>query len=273
MPTLKPTSSYAERAPHQARGLAESFGLDPERYHRTRPRYPGELVDRLLALTAGPDLLDVGIGTGVAARPFAEAGCRVLGVEVDPRMAAFATEHGFDVEVGRFEEWDPAGRSFDAIVSGQTWHWVDPGEGAAKAAGLLRPGGLLAVFWNVQQPPPRLARAFSEVYRRVLPDTPFAAGGRDPLDGYERILMATAGGIGATGAFEEPERWRFDWSRPYAKEEWLDQVPSFGGHGAFPEAKLEELLAGIGQAIDAAGGGFTMRYATLAVVATVVARE
>jgi hypothetical protein len=32
-------------------------------------------------------------------------------------------------------------------------------------------------------------------------------------------------------------------------------------------AKLEELLAGIGAAIDAVGGSFTMRYTTVAVTA------
>jgi len=34
-----------------------------------------------------------------------------------------------------------------------------------------------------------------------------------------------------------------------------------------PPAKLDELLAGIGAAVDAAGGGFTMRYTTVVVTA------
>jgi len=270
MPTIPPsTPSSGPREPHQARRLAESFGADPERYDRTRPDYPQELMDRIVASTPGPDLLDVGIGTGVAAQPLRAAGRRVLGVEADARMAAFARGRGFDVEVGRFEEWDAAGRTFDAIVAGQTWHWIDPSAGAAKAAGLLRPRGLLVVFWNVQQPPPELAQAFSEVYRRVLPDTPFAGSPRNPLDAHDRILGPTIEGIEATGAFLEPERWRFDWTQPYTKDEWLDQVPTFGGHSRFPRGTLEELLRGIGDAIDAAGGRFTMGYATVAIVATV----
>ncbi len=197
----------------------------------------------------------------------------MLGVEVDPRMAAFATEHGFDVEVGRFEEWDPAGRSFDAIVSGQTWHSVDPGEGAAKAAGLLRPR---AVSWrssgtcSSRRPGWRGRSRRSTVGSSPTPLLPPVVATRSTATSGSSWPRPVA------SARRERSRSRsegFDWSRPYAKEEWLDQVPSFGGHGAFPEAKLEELLAGIGQAIDAAGGGFTMRYATLAVVATVVARE
>lgn len=60
-------------------------------------------------------------------------------------------------------------------------------------------------------------------------------------------------------AFSEPERWRFDWEQHYTKDQWLDQVPAFGGHSQFPQAKLDELLAGLGAAIDATGGSFTMR--------------
>jgi hypothetical protein len=48
----------------------------------------------------------------------------------------------------------------------------------------------------------------------------------------------------------------------------LEQVPTFGGHSQFPPGKLDELLAGIGAAIDAKGGSFTMEYAAVVVTAT-----
>jgi SAM-dependent methyltransferase len=261
MPTI-PSSP-----PHRARAIAESFGVDPARYDRTRPTYPQVLIDRILDEAPGHEVLDVGIGTGVSARPFRAAGRHVLGIEPDERMAAFARAHGFDVEVSTFEDWNPAGRRFDLIVAGTTWHWVDPDAGAAKAAELLRPGGRLAVFWNVQQPPPELAHAFAEVYRGVLPGTPFAAGTADPLASYGGIFDRAADAIRSTGAFAEPERWRVDWARPYTREEWLDLVPTAGGHGLFGPEKLDELLTGLGAAIDAAGGGFTMWYAAVAVTA------
>jgi len=260
MPTIPP--------PHQAREVAESFGADPERYDRTRPRYPRGLVDAVIAGSPGGDLLDVGIGTGVSARPFQAAGCRVLGVEVDPRMADFARQQGFEVEVARFEDWDPAGRSFDAIIAGMTWHWIDPALGAKKAAGLLRPEGRLAVFWNVGQAPPPLARAFSEVYQRVLPGTPFARAPGDPLAAYEQFFKRTADEIRRLSAFDEPQRWQFDWEQVYTRDQWLEQVPSFGGHSQFAPTKLDQLLAGLAAAIDAIGGSFTMRYAAVAVTAS-----
>lgn len=266
MPTLP--SSQAADAPHRARLVAESFGTDPERYDRTRPRYPRALVDRIIAGSPGRDVLDVGIGTGVSARPFRAAGCRVLGVEVDARMAAFAREDGFDVEVAKYEEWDPAGRTFDLIIAGMTWHWVDPAAGATKAADVLRPGGRLAAFWNVGRPPPQLARAFSAVYRRVLPGTPFAAMPSDALAAYERILKKAADEIRQTAAFDEPQRWRLDWEHRYTTDEWLEQIPTFGGHSRLAPTQLDQLLTGIADAIDATGGSFTMRYAAVAITAS-----
>ena len=265
MPTLP--SDPTARAPHQARQMAESFGTDPERYDRTRPRYPNALVDQIIAATPGLEVLDVGIGTGVSAQPFQAAGCRVLGVEVDPRMAEFARGRGFDVEIARFEDWDPAGRSFDALIAGMTWHWIDPAVGAAKAATVLRPNGLLALFWNVARPPAELAHAFSDVYRRVLPDTPFAAAPRDPVTAYNRLLETTCAAIRATSAFTEPEPLRFDWECSYSTEEWLDQVPTFGGHGTLPPEQLAQVMSGIRTALDNAGGAVTITYAALAITA------
>ncbi|MBV9417142.1 MAG: class I SAM-dependent methyltransferase [Solirubrobacterales bacterium] len=265
MPTLP--SSPAPAEPHRARGAAESFGTDPERYERTRPQYPQGLVDRIVAGSPGRDVLDVGIGTGFCARAFRAAGCRVLGVDVDARMAAFAREDGFDVEIARFEDWDPAGRTFDLVIAGMTWHWVDPTAGATKAALLTRPGGRLATFWNIALPPPELARAFSAVYEQVLPDTPFAAMPRDPLAAYERIFIKTADGIRHTGAFGEPQRWQFDWERRYTTDQWVDQVPTFGGHSKLPPAQLDQLLTGIAAAIDASGGSFTTSYAAVVITA------
>jgi SAM-dependent methyltransferase len=72
-----------------------------------------------------PGVLDVGCGTGIAARQFQAAGCRVLGVDPDPRMVGLARQSGLEVEVAAFETWDPAGRVFDAVIAGQAWHWVD----------------------------------------------------------------------------------------------------------------------------------------------------
>jgi SAM-dependent methyltransferase len=85
-------------------------------------------------------------------------------------MAEFARASGVDVEVATFETWEPAGRTFDAIVSGTAWHWVDPVAGAAKAAEVLRPGGVLAPFGHVCELPPPVAAALAEALRRTAPE-------------------------------------------------------------------------------------------------------
>jgi SAM-dependent methyltransferase len=268
MPTIPSESPPdVERAPHRHRQLAESFGLDPERYDRTRPRYPEAMVRAIVDASPGPDIVDVGCGTGIAARQFETAGCRVLGVEVDARMAEVARRHGLEVELSAFEAWAPAGRTFDAVIAGQTWHWVDPVAGAAKAAEVLRPAGRLALFWNMFQPSPEVADAFSAVYRRVMPDLPYRPWQAPVPDESSSFFTRPADGIRAAEAFSDPERWRFAWERSYDRDEWLDQLPTAGGHNRLPPEQLEALLSGTGDAIDSLGGSFTMRYDAVVITA------
>jgi len=255
--------------PHTRRAIAESYGSDAERYDRTRPRYPDALVERIAAESPGRDVLDVGAGTGIAGLAFRAHGCRVLGVEPDARMAAFARGRGLQVEVARFEEWDPAGRTFDAVVAGTVWHWVDPVTGADRAARVLRPGGRLALFWNAFQPAPEVAEAFTGAYARALPDLPFVMDWRRTTgpDAYAGVCATAADGIRQASAFGEPEEWRFGWDRVYTREEWLDQVPTFGGHGQLPADQLDTLLSAVGDAVDALGGRFSMHYTAVVVTA------
>ncbi|TDE60330.1 class I SAM-dependent methyltransferase [Nonomuraea mesophila] len=259
-----PTSSTQGNQPHRLRQVAESFGTNAERYDRTRPRYPDALVERIVAAGPGPRLLDVGSGTGIAARQFQAAGCQVLGVEPDPRMADLARQTGVKTEVSTFEDWDPAGRTFDTVAAAQAWHWVDPVAGAAKAARVLRPGGRLALFWNAFQPPPDLQEAFTAVYRRALPEMPAA---KPPEDPYGAMCDTATDGMRQTGAFGEPERWHFAWEHTYTRDEWLDQSSTHGGNNRLPAAKLDEVLSGMGAAIDAVGGAFTMHYTAMLVTA------
>lgn len=253
--------------PHEARAMAESFGTDVERYDRARPAYPRELVDRIIEASPGIDVLDVGCGTGIEARQFRDAGCRVLGIDPDARMAEFARGGGIDVEVAKFEDWQPKGRTFDAVIAGQAWHWVDPATGPAKAAGVLRPGGLLAVFAHVFQPPAPVAEALATACRRVLPGAPFAGESRPAAEIYDVMFTGFAESIARADALGTPERWSFEWERTYTREQWLDFLPTTGGLTRLPPSDLAEVLSEVGEAIDDLGGSFVLPYATLAVVA------
>ncbi|WP_030609881.1 class I SAM-dependent methyltransferase [Streptomyces fulvoviolaceus] len=271
MPTL---ASEPDRPsgndPHRHRQVAESFGTDAERYDRARPPYPGALIERIVGRGPGPDLLDVGTGTGIAARQFQAAGCRVLGVEPDARMADLATRLGTETEVATFEDWDPGRKTFDAVVSGTAWHWIDPVAGAAKAAQVLRPGGLLAPFWHVFQIPPEITLAVADVCERVMPGSPFdfrALAERPAVDTYQAGLAKVVVGIREAGGFGESEQWRYDWECTYTREQWLDQMPTQGAFTRLPPDKLQEVLDGAGAAVDAMGGSFTTTHSTLAVAA------
>jgi SAM-dependent methyltransferase len=244
--------------------VAESFGANAERYDRARPSYPQAMIDRLVAKSPGREFLEVGIGTGISARQFRSAGCDVVGVDADARMAEVAEQQGFQVEVTKFEEWDPAGRRFDAVVAGQAWHWVDAVAGAKKAADSLRKSGRLAVFWNAGDPPEQLSESFTEVYRREVPDSILARRtSGSAVDSYGALCEKASAAMREVGAFEEPEIWRFDWERQYTREEWLDQLLTLGPHNLLSPEVLAKVVAGVGAVIDEAGGSFTVNYAAM----------
>lgn len=213
-------------------------------------------------------MLDIGCGTGIAARRFRAAGCTVLGIQPDARTADFARACGLQVEVATFEAWEPAGRAFDAVIAAQSWHWVDPVAGAVKAAEVLRPNGRLAIFGHAFEPPAEVAEPFAAAYRRVAPDSPFThQPARRPLETYPARYAKIADRICETGQFDEPEQWRFDWEQSYTRDRWLDLLPTTGGLTRLRPDQPAEILGAVGRAIDALGGRFTMQYTTLATTA------
>ncbi len=266
LPRERPEPSPAEL--HKLRPMAESFGTDAQRYDQARPGYPEALVARIVAGSPGPDVLDVGCGTGIAARQFQAAGCVVLGVEPDARMADFARARSLQVEVATFEAWEPAGRTFDAVIAAQSWHWVDPLTGAVKAAQVLRPEGRLAIFGHVFEPPVEVAEAFAAAYQKVVPDSPFRGlPARRALETYQAGYAKIADKIRETEQFNDPEQWRFDWECSYTRDQWLALLPTTGGLTQLPPDRLAEILDAVGATIDSLGGCFTMEYTTLATTA------
>jgi len=270
VPTLPPEPRQQQPPEsHRYRQIAESFGGDAGRYDRARPGYPDALVDRILAASPGRDVLDVGCGTGIASRQFQAAGAAVLGIDPDERMAAFARRTGVEVEVATFEAWEAAGRAFDAVVAAQAWHWVDPVAGAAKAAQVLRPGGIVAVFWHAYHLPPEIAQAYGEAFHRVVPDAPFDLRRQRPAtELYQAMCDKAAGAIRAAGAFTDPQQWRFDWEQSYTRDTLLDLLPTQGTLTRLPPDQLAVVLQATGTAVDEMGGSVTMTYATAAVAAT-----
>src|ERR1700704_636622 len=95
------TDQYLDRA------RADSFGAAARVYDARRPRYPTQLIDDLL-MRGARTVLDVGAVTGIASEQLVGRGVNVLAVEPDPRMAEIARDKGISIEIGTFENWDPA---------------------------------------------------------------------------------------------------------------------------------------------------------------------
>jgi SAM-dependent methyltransferase len=128
-----------------------SFGPSAEVYERYRPGYPPAAIAWLL----GPSplrVLDVGAGTGKLTRALLAAGHEVVAVEPDPGMrAAFAAAlPGTEILEGAAEELPVADGAFDAAAAGQSFHWFDESRALPEIARVLRPGGLLAVIFNLR---------------------------------------------------------------------------------------------------------------------------
>ncbi len=243
------------------RSRAESFGAVARLYDRARPTYPPALIDALLAGGART-VLDVGCGTGIAGALMTARGCEVLGVEIDPRMAAIARSKGLEVEIASFESWKHRGRRFDLLICAQAWHWIDPRVGAVKAAEVLSPGAGIGLFWNFGHPPRQVHERLAPIYRRLEPDLrTFSVTFGDPgsrIDG-------TKSGLLQSGRFNAIDVRRFPWSKRYSTETWLENLTTQSNHQALAGPRLHELLAAVGEAIDGVGGSFEMPYETLLV--------
>jgi SAM-dependent methyltransferase len=248
---------------HENRARAMSFGGVAALYDKARPSYPPALIDTLMAFTPRR-VLDVGCGTGKASRLLLERGCDVLGVEPDPAMAAIARSHGVTVEEATFETWEPRGRMYDLIVSGQAWHWVDPEVGVAKAASVLHPGGHLGVFWNRGRPESVAAEALEAVYQRIAPEI---AGSnvaiKPPEEPRDRLQEFAKGGL-----FTDIEARAFPWDTIYDRASWIEFIATHSDHVQLPEEQRRALLDALGEAVDGLGGSMTYHYSTLLVLAT-----
>jgi ubiquinone/menaquinone biosynthesis C-methylase UbiE len=124
-----------------------------ELYEASRLGYPSDIVEFAVATAAvgvGSEVLEVGCGTGQLTESLARYGFRLTAIDIGPSMVAAARRRldgpALSLQVSSFEDFAAADASFDLIVSGTAFHWVDPEVMFRKPARLLRPGGWLALL-------------------------------------------------------------------------------------------------------------------------------
>jgi SAM-dependent methyltransferase len=134
----------------------EGFG---EAYHQARPSSPGALVNLLcrLARVERPRLVvDIGSGTGLSTRAWADAAHAVLGVEPNAEMRAAADADTPSSNVNYVRGYSDAtglnDDSADIVTYSQSLHWMDPQPTFTEAARILRPGGVFAAY-DYELPP------------------------------------------------------------------------------------------------------------------------
>lgn len=268
VPDLRPSGTSVPRGDE----LAVSFGLHADAYDQYRPRYAPGAIDYIT--TRGPrQVVDIGCGTGILGGELVMAGISVLGIEPDERMAQEAVLKGLDVEISTFENWAPAGRQFDAAVSGQAWHWVDPHKGQVVLANILRPSGHVFLLWNIGSMAREVMRSMDAVYeehQKAELDAFSVILGRGEttrFDNYQSLLEAD-------DAFANVVRESWVWERAYSTSDWLSHLLTHPQHAALTPVDQSSLFADLAECIEQQHGGqVSMEYRTLVISAELALRE
>jgi SAM-dependent methyltransferase len=193
--------------PARARG----FDAWADEYDRYRPGYPENLfltIAERLSLPERPLVVDLGAGTGRASLAMAELGWRVTAVEPGrPMLDALlgrATNDGLIVATvqANAEETglDPA--TADLVTAAQAFHWFDQARALTEMARITKPGGGVALFWNVRDAArsPFLAD-YAQLLRSATDSTEDPGIGRYESGGRDETRRA----LSASPAFEGPE--------------------------------------------------------------------
>jgi SAM-dependent methyltransferase len=176
-------------------------------------------------------VLDLAAGTGKLTRVLEQRFARVLAVEPDAAMRAL---NPGAVE-GTAEAIPLADGSVDGVFVAEAFHWFDRPEVVAELARVLRPGGTLALLWNVP------------LDQLVGDDVWDAPAGVPKQNRFETGEWRRAFEGGPFGPFEEAA---VEHERRLTREELVAYYASISWVAVLPEAERARRVARFAAALD-----------------------
>lgn len=247
------------------------FGADADNYDQIRPDYPEDIYAYLCSrqiLGRGTITLEIGAGSGLATRRLIELGANPLTViEPDKRFFSQLQALGdnecleFRVLDQPFEQANLPGRFYQLVVAATSYHWLEPELRLQRIAELLKPGGHVALWWNVFQDPDR-ADPFHEATSHLLSNLPnspsagninlaFALDTRARLDEFRR-----------SGKFLAPQCQVFAWTLVLNPEEVVSLYRTFSPLQQLPEERRTKILETLREIAEKQFGGKVERNMT-----------
>lgn len=205
--------------------LARSFDAWAPDYDRYRPGYPDELFEEItarLSLPERPEVVDLGAGTGLATLAMARRGWRMTAVEPGGPMLDVlrgrAAQAGAEVATVQApaEATGLPGSSADLATAAQAFHWFDHVIAVREMARIVRPGGGIALFWNIRDD---AASSFLAEYSRLLVSHEIKPEVRGPGRHPD-----TRRWIQKAGSFERSEFFQVRHSRPMSPQDFIGLV-------------------------------------------------
>ncbi len=147
-------------------------------YARSRPTYPDESVDAVLEGLGSPDTLrgaDLGAGTGIFSRLLADRGVSVVAMEPNADMRETGLSVGEKLiswASGTAEQTGLESDEFDLVTVAQAFHWFEPEPALQEIGRILKPGGRVALIWNVHDRSDRVTTVYRETILRHATEPP-----------------------------------------------------------------------------------------------------
>ena len=228
-------------------------------YKESRPGYPEELVEdviRLSALTSDSRLLEVGCGPGNSTIHFARRGYSLLGIELGERLAQYAHERcgafpNTHIVCSTFEDYEIPPDSFDLAFSADAFHWIPPEIGYPKLLTSVKPGGSIALFWNIPlDPQTDWSKAVDEIFQRLVPqfDNPHHSYDLGWLTGIIKANFRQHCGI------EDVTVRSYRWGYTTSADMYIKRLHTFSSHRDMSTDLRQRLYAEIHAVIDRFGG-------------------